>query len=185
MTTTTIRTLVETTASQMVDEGTITQTQRTAIRNINGHSSQTTEDYYILKDRWTDANNGKAMFDALLGDTNDANLSGTDTMDALPDTPPQVLGNSYMSGTQLPLLPWNRSTSAVKPWGRLHPVTSTSETGAKPRRVQWSEDELQYIATWVQENEGDSRDNKVSRCLAKIRLDPTARGMRYLSAFYS
>jgi hypothetical protein len=182
VTTTTIRTLVETTASQMMDNGAITKTQRTAIMNINGHSSQTTEDYYLLRDRWTDAKNGREMFNAIVSNLPAETPMTTENMDALPGTPPHVLSNPQFSDVQMSLSPWSRSSPVAKPWGILHPVPSTSETGATPRRVQWSPDELDYIAAWVEENEGDSRDNQVSRCLAKIRSDPTARGMWHRDA---
>lgn len=157
-----------------MDNGTITQTERKAIMNINGHSSRTTEDYYLLKDRCNDAKNGAVMFNALLNDVNISIPSDTETDfdKALQRTPPQrLLGDSHQ------LSPWNLSISASKPWGTMHPSPLTSETVAAPRRVQWSPDELEYIARWVKQNEGDNRDNKVSRCLAKIRSDPTARGM--------
>lgn len=141
MTTTTIRTLVETTASQMMDEGTITQTQRKAIMNINGHTSQTTEDYYLLKDRRNDAKNGSVMFDALLHDSDIAIPSRRETIDtntSLNTPPPQVLGSSQFASSRSPqfVSPWNRSSSAVQQWGTLHPTSATSETGAPLRRVQ-------------------------------------------------
>lgn len=177
VTTTTIRTLVETTASQMMDNGEITQTQRTAIMNINGHTSQTTEDYYLLRDRMTDAKNGTQMFNAILNDSTGHTPLATENMDTSSATPPRLMSSPQLSGGQLPLSSWNPSLSAVKSWGKFHPVLPTSETGGTLRRVLWSPEELDYIARWVKESEGDPRDNKVSRCLQKIRSDPVARGI--------
>ena len=44
--TTTVRSLVETTAEQMKNEGKISAVERAAERDINGHSSAVTRDYY-------------------------------------------------------------------------------------------------------------------------------------------
>ncbi len=177
VTTTTIRTLVETTATQMMDEGAITQTQRAAIRNINGHTSQTTEDFYVLRDRWNDANNGRSMFNAILNNTtNDTNMEEEEQLNSMNTRSPEA---EVAPGK---LSPWNRTQAAIKPWGTMHPsFTSTEEAGIPPRRVHWSADEVAYIARWHTENDHDTRENKVSRCLQKIQTDPEARGKKSTS----
>ena len=47
-------------------EGNITLGQREAISNVNGHSSQTTRDYYLKASRVEDVKNSAAAFDKML-----------------------------------------------------------------------------------------------------------------------
>jgi hypothetical protein len=54
VTITAIRALVETTMHRKNKEGKITDAQRAAVQNINGHSSETTKAYYLLEDRTED-----------------------------------------------------------------------------------------------------------------------------------
>ena len=71
MTTTAIRSLVETTAHNALMEGTITPKERRAIQMINGHSSKTTEDYYHKHDRSEEANDARGAFNRLSNQTKD------------------------------------------------------------------------------------------------------------------
>lgn len=66
VTTTTIRSLVETTMDKRWKEGQITEAQKDAVQNINGHSSQTTRDYYLLEDRAQDVVDAHAAFGSTL-----------------------------------------------------------------------------------------------------------------------
>jgi hypothetical protein len=59
---TAIRSLVETKMHQLHVDGLITTKQREAVMSINGHSSKTTEDYYILKDRAAQVTDARAAF---------------------------------------------------------------------------------------------------------------------------
>ena len=66
ITTTTIRSIVETEMHSLHEEGKINTVQRNAIMNLNGHSSRITKDYYIRKDRAKDVANAFVAFKALL-----------------------------------------------------------------------------------------------------------------------
>lgn len=62
VTTTTIRGLVETSMHQKFRNGEISEVERTAVQNINGHTSETTRDYYLLEDRIEDVANARNAF---------------------------------------------------------------------------------------------------------------------------
>jgi hypothetical protein len=62
VTTTSIRSLVETTVDQQATAGTVTMEQRTAVSAINGHSSKITEEHYVRKNYSTIVAHGRAAF---------------------------------------------------------------------------------------------------------------------------
>lgn len=57
-----IRGLVETTMHKRFKAGEITEMQRSAVQNINGHTSATTRDYYLLEDRVEDVYHAREAF---------------------------------------------------------------------------------------------------------------------------
>jgi hypothetical protein len=61
--TTNIRSLVETETETMFRMGKISQDERTSISFINGHSSQTTKDYYVREDIKRNISQAKNVFD--------------------------------------------------------------------------------------------------------------------------
>jgi hypothetical protein len=65
ITSTTIRSLMETHADKMMKRGEITEEERTAVMTINGHSSSTTRNYYIRQDRAANIRNSRAIFGRL------------------------------------------------------------------------------------------------------------------------
>jgi hypothetical protein len=72
VTTTSIRSLIETEAEKMKAEGKITQSEREAVSTINGHSSKTTEDYYVKKNMRKTVSDSRNFFAQVTGidDTN-------------------------------------------------------------------------------------------------------------------
>jgi hypothetical protein len=62
ITSTTIRSLMETHADQLMKRGEITEEERAAVMAINGHSSSTTKNYYIRQDRAANVRNSRAIF---------------------------------------------------------------------------------------------------------------------------
>ena len=58
LTPTALRSLVETTAQEAYDENRISRKQREAIMDMNGHSSQTTKDFYVRRNKRKDLTNG-------------------------------------------------------------------------------------------------------------------------------
>lgn len=73
VTTTSIRGLVETTMDQKYKAGQISETERMAVQNINGHSSAVTRDYYLYEDRVDDVRHAQAAFAAVTIDIGTAN----------------------------------------------------------------------------------------------------------------
>lgn len=57
-----IRGLVETTMDKRWKAGEITEVQRSAVQNINGHTSEVTRDYYLLEDRKEDVVQARGAF---------------------------------------------------------------------------------------------------------------------------
>jgi hypothetical protein len=70
ITSTTIRSLMETHADKMMKRGEITEEERTAVMTINGHSSSTTRNYYIRQDRAANVRNSRAIFGRVPGTEN-------------------------------------------------------------------------------------------------------------------
>lgn len=64
VTTTSIRGLVETTMDQKYKAGQISEAEKIAVQNINGHSSEVTRDYYLYEDRVEDVHRARAAFTA-------------------------------------------------------------------------------------------------------------------------
>jgi len=65
VTTTVIRSLLETTAHKAMESGGISPQQREAISNVGGHSSQIVNDYYLKHDRNSDAHHAKHAFNIM------------------------------------------------------------------------------------------------------------------------
>ena len=65
ITSTRIRSLVEIMAKKAHDAGVINATQHEAVHHINGHSSGTTQDYYLRDSRLQDAQHGVEVFGAI------------------------------------------------------------------------------------------------------------------------
>jgi hypothetical protein len=63
ITSTRIRSIVETCFEDLLDDGAISKVQRHAIQNVNGHDGQTMRDYYLKKSRRKDAKNASDAFD--------------------------------------------------------------------------------------------------------------------------
>ncbi len=62
ITTTLIRSVVETVAETLLRQGKITMVQRKAIESVNGHSSATVQNFYLQEDRASDVHSGREVF---------------------------------------------------------------------------------------------------------------------------
>jgi hypothetical protein len=65
ITTTSIRSLIETQAQSLLDKGIISELSRSSVSNINGHSSAVAKDYYVQRDRSSDVRNAQIFFDSV------------------------------------------------------------------------------------------------------------------------
>ena len=76
ITSTTIRSLVETEANILKKRGDITATDFSSLQNIGGHSEKTSEGYYIKNRTLDDINAGKRIFDKLESNRNQSLETG-------------------------------------------------------------------------------------------------------------
>lgn len=151
ITTNNIGKLVETTFEKCSREGVITTTEREAVRNINGHSSATTERYYLKLDRCADAVNGRSAFEKVL------NNVGLDYNPNRPDCESN----------------WPaEETTDYRPWGTMHPSFNKVSKSMCQRAI-WSDDELNYLGRWI-DKFGTDNSCRVARCLHHIYQDESA-----------
>ena len=66
ITTTTIRSIVETTAHRAYNEKRLTEQQRLSISNGNGHGTRTVRDYYLLDERTKDVELARQTFEVMM-----------------------------------------------------------------------------------------------------------------------
>lgn len=151
ITTTRIRSMVETESEQLREDGQISAADRTSILNINGHSGATADKHYVKKSRMGDVGHAQAVFQKLIP----AQLDTSFPTDA------------YVSSMQ----DENAYDAAVVPdmplAGSAHP-----HFGSTRQRVPWSKAELDFVGAWCTANSHFS--NVVAKCLHAIRKDPDA-----------
>lgn len=191
--TTGIRSLVETEMHRRYKNGEINDTQRTAVQNINGHSSDITRDYYLLEDRVADVYAAKSAFEATMGEniqrlademcTEDATTpqSPACTQWPLVDSPPFSPLSTWSQSTPQPFTPsplkWPPSQYAAAPrsaatapdWGTLHPDYKSGKTTAR-----WTVEEKSVLGSWCTaflETHTDN-NNFLAQCLKHIQSRP-------------
>lgn len=149
ITTTRIRSMVETESEQLREDGQISAADRTSILNINGHSGATADKHYVKKSRMGDVGHAQAVFQKLIPAHVDTSFPS----------------DAYASSMQ----DENTCDAAVKPAmplaGSAHP-----HFGSTRQRVPWSKAELDFVGAWCTANSHFS--NVVAKCLHAIRKDP-------------
>ena len=203
MTTTGLRSLVETTADQLEKRGIINHAQRAAISHINTHSSKVTQDYYVRNDIAQNVHLARSALSPGTDYLQDSSLStspqigqgfnanGNGYSPATPQamsTPegayrqqsfmiPDSLANSGADSSTRHLWP-RRDTCVVIPWGTNHPDYDkvNARTNKPLTRAEWSAAELDYIGRWYHEFRGENPElNRVcSIFLTHIKNDPFA-----------
>lgn len=149
ITTTSIRTLVETRTAVGFLNGTITAGQVAAINSVNGHSSQMAKTHYTLIETKRVAEIARGAMDL------DRNT---------PDYVDQDLeGDSYEVGN-----------TEYADWGSEHPMYQSDA-----KRIPFSTEENKYLTRLVQEHKREYGEEALpstftSRCLRKIKSDPNA-----------
>ena len=144
VTTTMIRALWEIMADKAYKASAISMEQRSAIMNINGHSSQTTKDYYLREAREQDARHGVEVCEAIL--QHDVQLLCTEDRKT-------AVNSKYAWGTEHPS--YHVTTAARVQWTDFE----------KNFVVNWCK---QIVAT------NSELEYKVVRmCLDHIKTDPT------------
>ena len=154
LTTTGMRVLVETCAEWAMRKGMITSEERDAISGLNGHSSAITKKYYVFLDRGSEISQAQALF-AL------PTLSSTDSPFSPPTCPPRQppASTNDVDAPSIDPLPlplqvetpfptgWTmREDLRHKQWGASHPCQA-----ANPKKVVWSDGELDYLRQWLED----------------------------------
>lgn len=175
VTTTTIRSLVETEVDQLHKRGRITTEQKESVQNINGHTSETTRAYYLMEDRAADVQRTKGVLtsdiDTLLEVF--ATEMTEDEMQGPQEEPPavQVTPMTVTQPAPPPTPPAALPQAPVLDWGTIHPDYNTTKPTAT-----WTIAEKHFVGTWCanfrQEHPGSS--NAVAKCLKHIQAHPEA-----------
>lgn len=196
ITTTAIRSLVETTVDMAVKEGKVTEQQQKSVQSINGHTSQIARDYYIRQDRAQDVHLARI---ALAQATSSALPHGLPLLRppavaqpfhpalssevSVRDDEPVATNMEASAPTASPLVPAfvNGAGSATwrtadllqyADWGTNHPDYRT-----KQNRAQWTKEEVNYIRVFCEREireKPNNRNNMCARCLRHIKSDKAA-----------
>ena len=154
ITTTRIRSMVETQSEQLREDGEISAADRTSILNINGHSGATADKHYVKKSRMGDVSHAQNVFQKLIP---------AHVVTSFPSS-------AYASSIQDDNLR-EAVVAAVEPVmplaGSAHPHYASTR-----QRVPWSKAELDFVGAWCTANSHFS--NVVAKCLHAIRKDPEA-----------
>ncbi len=177
ITTTAIRSLVETTMDALHVQGRITAEQRASVHSINGHSGAVAKDYYVHKVRGEDVQHAREAFQEMFG------AVGTDCAEeSLPiewaplplplPLDPHAVGTSPVRGGPAPPRSWLERTAPVAiDFGTAHPDYKN-----KSVKAHWTDEEKEYVGRWCAQtlNENPLTSNVVAKCREHILRDPLA-----------
>lgn len=147
ITTTAIRSLVETAMHEKHQDGEITQAQRESVQAINGHSSQVTQDYYVREDRAREVTLARNAFNAI----------------TLQDSPAEGEAPLFPKATE-------RDVHQALVWGLDHP------DGPERKKARWTDAEVRYIGNWCEQQLriNPHHGTLAAACLKHIMADPAA-----------
>lgn len=178
-TTSTARSIIETTAARALLEGTITPAERSSVSYVNGHSSRITRDHYVRQDR---ARNAAEACNAVyacsavpvdhpyvvaFGATTPSISNAEST-----DTSPAAATVADIPAEQCPPSPQHDPLETAD-WGRHHPDYEN-----RGERITWTAAELSYITEFCVRTLRETPERRktiVSACLAHLIVDPAAR----------
>lgn len=180
VTITAIRSLVETTMHKKHKEGKITEAQRTAVQNINGHSSEITKAYYLLEDRADDvlcsrgvlANDFDAALTDLVNDMDPDELLSYTAPEPLPRPLPLPLPQPPAPSTPWRYAPSRSAAPAAIDWGTSHPDYNDDSKGT----AIWTQEEKSFLGHWCDNFRREFPEVKsvVAKCLEHIRTNAAA-----------
>lgn len=182
ITTTAIRTLVETTVHSLHLQGLITADEKAAVHSINGHSSGIADDWYVLQDRVKEVAQSRKVFDVLSGKA----PSGDTAQEQVPPFVPPTGSSSAalpLSLTVAALSNQHVAAGLVAKWPKqdlLAPAdwgTARADYANKlAKKAAWTELELDYIARWKVHAmiKSPFAKNLHASCLKDIMKDPEA-----------
>ena len=199
MTTTTLRSLMETTADQYEKAGMITHEQRLAVSSINTHSSRITQDYYVRSDIDKDVHLARLAMSPLLSPEESRGFASTQgQFDASVGLfLPSPLGNipsSTQGQFESPVGPFAPSpvcshfpppcrdlVMPVLGWGIKHPDYQkfSAKSGKPVTRAEWSPAELEYMGRWYHDFRQENPDlqRMSSIFLSHLKKDKAAIGI--------
>jgi hypothetical protein len=145
ITTNSIRSLIETKAKSLLEEGKISLQTREAVSNINGHSSATVESYYLMNDRITDVHNSRPLFDHINSEIN------LDTSECADDSEQFDTSQSNWA---------SHANLQYDDWGTNHPDYQKTL-----KRAKWTDEEVKFIGDWCSKTINDNPEAR-SRIIA-------------------
>ena len=150
---------METASEFALRQGLITSEQREAVSGLNGHSSAITKKYYVYLDRGSEISRAQALFElsslpsasspSLLLPPAGGLAAGPDvtaSVDPLPVPLPLPLPTGAANVAEVPLQWTMREELKHKEWGTAHPCQAVN-----PKKVVWSDDELNYLRRWLED----------------------------------
>ena len=184
ITITTIRSCVETHMHRLMLDGKITARQRSAVMNINGHSSATTKDHYLHERRHADVHSSRSAFavtaDRILATAagcTDSDFDSNDEEEHIPELVPDNVDARAATATaaapetsrfrpSFANLPRVRAQPVVADWGTQHP-----DYFSNGQRARWTATEVEYIGAWCANFavQHPGVRSVVARCLKHIR----------------
>jgi hypothetical protein len=174
ITTTAIRSLVETTMDTLHVQGRITAEQRASVHSINGHSGAVAKDYYIHKVRGEDVQHAREAFLEMFDRSDDAAVDDDDNNDNNGPSgharSPQAVSVSARGPE--PPSSWQERTAPVAiDFGTAHPDYKSTSI-----KAHWTDEEKEYVGKWCARvlNENQFTCNVVAKCRAHILDDPAA-----------
>ena len=181
ITTTAIRSLVETAMHAGFRQGRITEQEMHSVQAINGHSSQVTADYYIQEDRAQNVAQARTAFERCVvqpeqASTHPEQQAPASVVPVLPAArpPPQMTLSPPGAAVQpVHFNPWAQTEPlAAANWGSAH-----GSYGTDCKKAPWTVEEVRYVGNWCDQHppapNGHSQ-NLVAMCLRHIRSDPVA-----------
>ena len=190
MTTTAIRSLVETCVDQRERNGIISHAQRAAVSKVNTHSSRVTQDYYVradIADEVRLARNALSPSQLTCADDAGRPLIAASPTHASPQLHADAHQSLHRSGmvestrwstfTLAEEMARNAMAAKIK-WGTAHPDYGkvNVKTGKPLTRANWSSVEMRYIADWWNEFKKENPDpsRAASLFLSHIKKDKHA-----------
>lgn len=182
ITTTSIRSLVETTFDTLHLQGVISAQQRASVSNINGHTGEVVRDYYVRQTRGADVEHARDAFAQLLEATPDPDATHHLATGPLPSPLPLPLTVSPLELVVCPTparLPGSTDEPNWMVRARPQPIdfgTQHPDYSSKSVKAHWTEDELNYIGNWCTAalTSNPSICNIVAKCRDHIMKDPAA-----------
>ena len=197
ITTNTIRSIVETEMDALHEVGDITNAERNAIMNLNGHSSAITKDYYIRRDRSRDVKHALSAFTAIKRQKIDSDSDSDEVFrphlhrhrHSFIDSDEETENYYRQPGLGGGVAQVQRERETDDPANATpkhfrdpeHKVVTTvahrpfsirSSTNKVLSRNKWTDEEINFVGDWCSKTllrNPENQNNIVARCLSYIQ----------------